>query len=233
MTQRAKDAIASSGHVVGYKRYMGLVEPLLKGKNTISTNMTEEAERCSMAIELASRGEIVSVISSGDAGIYGMAGLLFEIAMKERGLGEKFNIEVIPGVPAFCAAAAMLGAPLMHDFASISLSDLLTPWEKIEKRIKSASESDFVVVLYNPKSSKRKEGLKRAMDIIRGFRAGETPVGIIRNAARGDESRMITTMNDFDGHIEKIDMLTIVVVGNSETFEDSGYMITPRGYRVS
>lgn len=218
--------------MAGYARYMGLIEPLLKGKKTISTGMTEEAKRCSMAIELASRGEIVSVISSGDAGIYGMAGLLFELAAKGRSIGQRFDIEVIPGVPALSAAAAVLGAPLMHDFASISLSDLLTPWDKIEKRIKSASEADFVIVLYNPKSSKRKEGLKRAMDIIRGFRGGLTPVGIVRNATRDNESRVITSIKDFDGHIEGIDMLTIVIVGNSETFEDSGYMITPRGYRV-
>ncbi len=216
--------------IVGYTRYVDLVKPLIDGKEVFTTGMTFEVERCAKALEYARSGKTVAVVCSGDAGIYGMAGLLFQLSMKEA--GTPVFIEVVPGIPAFVSAAAILGAPLMHDFASISLSDLLTGWDVIEKRVKAAAEADFVIALYNPKSSKRVEGLRKALSIISGVRSASTPVGIVRNATREGQSAVISTLGTIEASLDDIDMLTILIVGNSSTFASNGVMITPRGYEV-
>lgn len=212
---------------MGYKRYIGLVAPLLEGKEIFSNGMTEETERCRWAIEAALSGRTIAVVSSGDSGIYGMAGLILELLK-----GRRVEVSVIPGVPAFVAASALLGAPLMHDFASISLSDLLTEWAKIEERVEAAAKADFVIVLYNPKSSKRAEGLKKAIEIIRRHRNDKTPAGFVRNATREGEEAIVTTLGDLGELSHKTDMLSIIIVGNSSTFTDNGKMITPRGYNI-
>ncbi len=192
--------------------------------------MTHEVERCRKAIELARMGSTVSVISSGDAGIYGMAGLIFELALADGIKGLK--IEVIPGLPAFVGAAALLGAPLMHDFASISLSDLLTDWGRIEERIEAASKADFVMIFYNPKSSKRKEGLSKAIEIVRKYRDPKTPVGLVRNAMRDGQEVTVTSLGGVGDYYDGVDMLSIVVIGNSTTYTGEGFIITPRGYNI-
>lgn len=220
----------SSDCVVGYTGYIALVQGLIKGKEVFSTGMTHEMERCKKAIESASSGKRVSLVSSGDSGIYGMAGLALELAAKAEPGGPRFDIEVIPGVPAFVSAAAILGAPLMLDFASISLSDLLTPWENIEKKVEGASLADFVLIFYNPKSSRRTEGIKKAFDIVRRYRAKDTAVGIVRNCAREGQEAVITDLGNVEGHYHMIDMLSIIIVGSSTTKLQLGRMITPRGY---
>ena len=207
--------------------------------------MTQEIGRCQKAIELAMQGKKVAVVSSGDAGIYGMAGLVYELMGSGRwevggrkGKGHiphptsHIPVFIIPGVPAFCAAAGLLGAPLMHDFASISLSDLLTPWEVIKNRIEAAGKGDFVIILYNPKSSKRINQLKDAVEIILKHRDTKTPVGIVKNATRDSETVLITTLVGISNDYDSIDMSTIVIIGNSTTFVSNNRMITPRGYNV-
>ncbi|MBI5902258.1 MAG: precorrin-3B C(17)-methyltransferase [Deltaproteobacteria bacterium] len=230
LTERARRVLGSVECVVGYTRYVELISPLIEGKEVFSTGMTHEVERCRKAIEFAREGKRVAVISSGDSGIYGMAGLILQLAT--GGGGPAFQIEVVPGLPAFVSAASILGAPLMHDFASISLSDLLTEREVIERRVEACAKADFVMVFYNPKSSKRVEGLVRAIDIVRRYRSPDTPAGIVRNATREGEEAFITTLSGIDAHYGSIDMLTIIIIGNSSTFREDGRMITPRGYRV-
>lgn len=190
--------------------------------------MTHEVERCEKAIAMAREGARVAVVSSGDSGIYGMAGLIFELLSGDTGV----EVEVIPGVPAFVAASALLGAPLMHDFASISLSDLLTDWTLIETRLEAAAKADFVIALYNPKSSKRVEGLFKALEVIGRYRKGSTPVGIVRNATREDEEAIVTTLAEAASFAGKIDMLTILIIGNSSTYSSGGRIVTPRGYSL-
>lgn len=228
LTAKAAEALGSSDAVVGYSTYLDLVAPLTEGIETFSTGMTREEERCVKALELAATGRRVAVVSSGDAGIYGMAGLVLQLAIER---GYKVDVGVVPGVPAFVAASSVLGAPLMHDFASVSLSDLLTPWETIEKRVEAAAGADFVIALYNPKSKKRVEGLKRAFEIVSRHRSPETPVGIVRNATREGESAVLTTLAGAPSHFDTVDMLTTVIIGNSSSFASEGVFITPRGYR--
>jgi precorrin-3B C17-methyltransferase len=229
LTGRARDVLSKVDTVVGYTTYLKLLSSLIEGKEVYSTGMTEEVQRCRKVIELAGSGRSVALVSSGDSGIYGMAGLLLEL-VNDRG-GANFHIEVVPGVPAFVSAASVLGAPLVHDFASISLSDLLTPWDKITRRIEGAAKADFVIVFYNPRSSKRTTQLPMAVEIVGRYREGNTPVGIVRNASREGEEVRITTLAGLNKHYESIDMSTIVVVGNSATYVAGGRMITPRGYR--
>ncbi|OGP18672.1 MAG: precorrin-3B C(17)-methyltransferase [Deltaproteobacteria bacterium GWC2_55_46] len=230
LTIRAKEVLQEAECIVGYTRYVDLVRPIIQGKEVFSTGMTHEVERCARAVEVARGGKTVAVVSSGDAGIYGMAGLVFEL-MAASG-SDDVKVEVIPGVPAFVSAASLLGAPLMHDFASISLSDLLTDWPVIQERVEAAAKADFVILLYNPKSSKRVEGLGKALSIIGRYRKGATPVGIVRNASREDEEALITTLDNVPSLADRIDMLTILVIGNSSTFIAMGRMVTPRGYRL-
>ena len=246
ITPYARNAIRKSDVVVGYDTYLTLIKELIKGKKVISTGMTKEIDRCKKAVELALSGKTVSVISGGDPGIYAMAGLVFEIlkdcnalcvmrnALKDKNsspitdYASRIYIEVIPGISALNACAARLGAPLMHDFAVISLSDRLTPWELIEKRLEAASMSDFIIVLYNPKSMGRQEHINKARDIILKFRDPETPVGIVKAAMRDNEKIVITDLKDMLNH--DIDMQTTVIIGNSQTFAWNNWMITPRGY---
>ncbi len=234
ITQKALDALFEAEVIVGYKTYVKLIRGLIKGKEVVSTGMTQEVDRCKAAIELAEKGKKVAIISSGDAGIYGMAGLVYELISCRGGVTPPLltvhDIEVIPGVSALNAAAAILGAPLMHDFAAISLSDLLTPLRLIQKRIEAAAMADFVICLYNPKSSGRTEQIGIARDILLRYRKPETPVGIVRNAMREGQETVITILADMLNH--EIDMLTTVIIGNSQTYVVDGVMITPRGYKI-
>lgn len=227
LTFRAKDVILDSDVIIGYKTYIDLLSNLIKEKEIFSTGMTREVARCQKAIEFAQGGKKVAVISSGDSGIYGMAGLILELLE-----GRKLPVSVIPGVPAFCAAGALLGAPLMNDFAAISLSDILTPWDVIRKRLDAAAQGDFVIILYNPKSKKRVSQLHEAIEIIAKFRKGDTPVGIVKGAARKDEEVRISLLKDAALHYDFIDMTTILIIGNSATYLSDGRMITSRGYPI-
>lgn len=228
MTYHARRAIETSDVIVGYSAYVDLAEPLLFGKVVITGGMGMEVERCEAALREALLGRTVALISSGDAGIYGMAGLVLEIALK-KGIEHPEAIEIVPGVPAFVAAAALVGAPLMNDFASISLSDLMNPWEKIEKRLAAAASGDFVTCLYNPRSTNRVQHIEKAREIFLKHRSPETPVAIIRNAFRDDQSKVITTLDAMLSH--EIDMLSIVIIGCSESMAEGRWMLTTRGYK--
>jgi precorrin-3B C17-methyltransferase len=224
---RAVEVLKGSDCVIGYKTYINLIKELVKGKEVITSGMRAEIERASLAIEKAESGKVVSVISSGDPGVYGMAGLILEVAGNGN---HKIPIEVVPGIPSENAAAALLGAPLMHDHVTISLSDLLTPWDVIEKRIKLAAEGDFVIVLYNPKSSERKWQIEKTVEILLNKKSSDTPVGIVKSAMRDGQSLVITSLGEALEH--PIDMTTILIVGNSTTFVCDNYMVTKRGYKV-
>lgn len=229
MTPRAGEALARAEVVAGYRPYLEQIRELLPGKEIIATGMTGEVERCRKAVQRAGEGARVAVVSSGDPGVYGMAGLVLEILHRE-GLSRRLAVEIIPGVTAVTAAAAALGAPLMHDFAIISLSDRLTPWELIVKRIELAAQADFVLALYNPRSKGRPEHLARAREIVLKYRPGTTPVGVVRNAGRPGEE---IWLSDLDSFIDlSIDMLTTVIIGNSQTRVLDGWMVTPRGYQL-
>ncbi len=227
MTPRAKRAIEHADLIIGYRTYIDLVEPYFPGKQFISSGMREEVDRCRLALKKAQEGNAVAIISSGDSGIYGMAGIMLEIAHQD---GSTVPIEIIPGITAASAAAAVLGAPIMHDFAVISLSDLLTPLELIYQRIECAATGDFVICLYNPKSKSRTEYIERARERILMVRKPDTPVGIVRNAGRENEEYDITTLADMLSC--EINMFTVVIIGNSQTIVEDGRIITPRGYRL-
>ncbi len=226
-TRRAENAITSCSVVVGYQRYLDLIEDLLAGKEIISSGMTKELERCKAALEAARQGKTVALISSGDAGIYGMAGLALELAAINS---MDVPIEIIPGVTSATAGAARLGAPLMLDFAAISLSDLLVPWETIRKRLEAVAAADMVVVLYNPRSRKRKAQLAEAAEILRGQRPGTTPVGVATSVGTEDESIVISDLDHFLD--ADINMRSLVIVGNSSSRIMDGWFVTPRGYKV-
>jgi adenosylcobyric acid synthase len=228
MTFHATEAIERAQVVVGYKTYLGFIEPLLDGKEVVSSGMMKEVDRCREALDAAAAGKTVALVSSGDAGVYGMAGLAMELAATMTAPPE---IVVVPGVSAVQAAASVLGAPLMHDFAVISLSDLLTPWDVIERRLVAAAAADFVVALYNPRSKGRVTQIEEARTILLAARASTTPVGIVRNACREGETRVVTTLAAMLDH--EIDMFSLVIIGNSATFVDrEGRMVTPRGYKA-
>jgi len=210
--------------VVGYRPYLELVSDLLAGKRTVASGMREEVPRARAAIAEARRGARVAVVSTGDAGIYGMAGLVMELLPDACDI----PVEVVPGITAASAAAACLGAPLMNDFAAISLSDLLTPWAVIERRLRAAAAGDFVIALYNPRSGRRHEPLARALAILRAERPPETPVGVVRNALRAEQTVRLTTLGALAE--AEVDMLTTVIVGNSMTAVRGGRMVTARGY---
>lgn len=229
MTAEARYALETAETVVGYHAYLDLVSELIAGKPVVGSGMMQEIERCEAAVNKAVEGGSVAIVSSGDPGIYGMAGLVLELVLKLPE-GKRPEIKIIPGVSAVSAAAAALGAPLMHDFAVISLSDLLTPWELIEKRIRAAAEADFVMAIYNPKSTKRTRQIERVREIVMGQRPGATPVGVVRSATRDDEKIVVTTLDKFTE--EEIDMFTTVIIGNTQTFRQGSFMVTPRGYRL-
>ena len=236
LSPRAKAALDEAQVVAGYRTYIELIDPLLSHQEVVATGMKAEVKRCQAAIDRALAGARVALVSSGDAGIYGMAGLVLEICAARslrvgppEGAGEvDFHLEVIPGIPALAAGAALLGAPLMHDFAAISLSDLLTPWETIVKRLELAAQGDFVIVLYNPKSKKRHWQLGAVRELLLKFKGPETPVGLASRAMRQGQETVITTLKDLLEH--PVDMQTVVIVGNSQTFTYGPYMVTPRGY---
>jgi len=225
MTVRAKKVLDACPVIIGYTVYIDLVRPLFPDKQFLSTPMRKETDRCKMAFEEAEKGCDVAMICSGDSGIYGMAGLIFEIGQKYPNIG----IEIVPGVTAASGGAAVLGAPLMHDFAVISLSDLLTPWELIEKRLRAAAEADFVICLYNPSSRKRADYLEKACEIILRSRAKETVCGLVKNIGREGESYEILSLEKLK--TTQTDMFTTVYIGNSNTKELNGKMVTPRGYK--
>lgn len=227
MSIRAVEVIKNSDCVIGYKTYINLIKDLVEDKEVITSGMRSEIERASLAIEKAEAGKVVSVISSGDPGVFGMAGLVLEVA---KNCKLRIPVEVVPGIPSENAAAALLGAPLMHDHVTISLSDLLTPWEVIEKRVRLAAEGDFVVVLYNPKSSERKWQIEKTIEILLSRKSSDTPVGIVKSAMRKKQNVIITNLGEVLKH--PIDMTTILIVGNSTTFVYDNYMVTKRGYIV-
>jgi precorrin-3B C17-methyltransferase len=234
---RAKQALAEAQVVVGYQTYIDLVRPWLTTQEVVATGMKAEVKRCQLALDRACAGQQVALVSSGDAGIYGMAGLVLsmcaaqglKVGPPEGSGGVDLYLEVIPGIPALAAGAALLGAPLMHDFVVVSLSDLLTPWETIHKRLELAAQGDFVIVLYNPKSKKRDWQLGAVRDLLLRHKDPTTPVGIVSRAAREGQATTVTTLQELLMH--PVDMQTIVIVGNSQTYTYGGYMITPRGYQ--
>ncbi|MGD9113079.1 MAG: precorrin-3B C(17)-methyltransferase, partial [Desulfobacterales bacterium] len=226
LSKRAVDVLSTVEVVVGYSTYVDLIHPLVDGKEIIRTGMTREVERVEAAIEHALDGKLCAIVSSGDPGIYAMAGLVFEtckikdISVASRGSNhatpgdpEALIVEVVPGIPALCAGASLLGAPLSHDFAAISLSDLLTPWELIEQRIEAAARADFVIVLYNPKSKKRTWQLKKAQKILLKYRDKRTPVGIVARAMREQQDVHVVSLENL--HTAVVDMQTTVFIGSS------------------
>lgn len=225
MTLRAVCALEKCDCVAGYGLYLDLIENLIAGKERIESGMTREVLRCTAAVEVAKQGKTVAVVSSGDAGVYGMAGLLLELCEHEPDL----EVEVIPGITAACSGGAVLGSPLTCDFACISLSDLLTPWEKIEQRLRGAAAGDFCIALYNPSSKKRTGHLHRACEILLEIISPETVCGLVRNIGREGESFTLTTLGALLD--TPVDMLTTVFIGNSMTRVMDGRMVTPRGYR--
>ena len=224
MTQRAQQALADCDVIVGYTVYVNLVKEHYAGKTFLTTPMRREMERCNLALARAAEGESVAMICSGDAGVYGMSGLIEELAPNYPGV----TVEIVPGVSAVISGAALLGAPLMHDFAVISLSDLMTPWEKIEKRLLCAAQADFVICLYNPSSVKRKDYLRRACDLVLRYAPPETVCGIARNIGREGESAEVLSLAALRD--TEVDMFSTVFIGNSQTREVNGRMVTPRGY---
>lgn len=226
MAPRARRALENAEVVVGYRTYLDLVRDCLNpASEVLSSAMMQEIDRCRTALEMAEAGRRVALVCGGDPGIYAMAGLVFELA---RATGATAAIEVIPGIAALNACAAVLGAPLMHDFAAISLSDLMTPWPLIERRIAAAAGADFVVVIYNPRSKKRIDQIVRTREIMLTHRSPDTPVGIVSGATREHETVRLTTLaNMLD---EEIGMQTTVIIGNSQTFVWRDKMVTPRGY---
>ncbi len=228
-TPAATRAIADAELIVGYTTYIKLVADLIRGKEIVRTGMTEEIGRARAAVERARAGGKVALISSGDAGVYGMAGLVFQV-LRDMGWkrGDSPELHIIPGVTALSSCAALMGAPLVHDFCAISLSDLLTPWPVIARRIEAAAAADFVIGLYNPASGRRTQQIVEAHSIIAKYRAAATPVALVKSAYRKLQKTVLTDLDHFLDY--EIGMLTTVIVGSSNTFVFEGYMVTPRGY---
>ncbi len=223
MTPRALAALERCDVIIGYKTYIDLIEPLFRGKcELVVSPMRGEVERCEDALRRSREGHTVGLISSGDPGVYGMAGIMLELA------GPDDNVEIVPGVTAACAAAAMLGAPLMHDFVVISLSDLLTPWELIGKRLEAAAMGDFVICLYNPMSRGRPDNLRKACEILLRHKSPGTAAGWVRNAGREGAEASLTTLRELKD--AELDMFCTVIIGNHATKELHGRLVTPRGY---
>lgn len=225
MTVRAEKILEACPVILGYTVYIDLVREQYPEKKFLSTPMKQEVKRCQMAFEEAVKGQDVAMVCSGDAGVYGMAGLIFEIGKEYPSI----QIEVVPGITAASGGAAVLGAPLMHDFAVISLSDLLTPWETIEKRLHAAGMADFVICLYNPSSKKRADYLQKSCDILLQYRDVGNICGYVKNIGREGETYQILSLKELRD--TKVDMFTTVFIGNSRTMELNGRMVTPRGYK--
>lgn len=241
MSLRAHDVFKQVDTVAGYTTYLDLIRPLVAGKEIISTTMKKEVDRVEAAIAAALSGKACAIVSSGDAGVYAMAGLVFEMCkiknisiaapdapQPSESTDSVLRVEVVPGIPALCSGAALLGAPLTHDFAAVSLSDLLTPWELIEKRIAAVARADFVIVLYNPKSKKRHWQLEKAQNIVLNYRDPRTPVGIVTSAMRKEQVVRIVPLEEL--HEAPVNMQTTVFIGNSTSSVYLDYMVTPRGY---
>ena len=226
MTFEARKALEQSDVIVGYTVYVDLLREHFPEKQFLTTPMRQEVERCRMAFEEAKKGQTVAMVCSGDAGVYGMSGLILELQQDYL----ECEVEVISGVTAALAGGAVLGAPLMHDFAVISLSDLLTPWETIEKRLRAAAMGDLCVCIYNPSSKKRAGYLRRACEILMEEKSPDTVCGAVKNIGREGEESQVMTLGELSGY--EADMFTTVFVGNSQTMELSGAMVTPRGYRL-
>lgn len=225
MTGKAVQALKDSDVIIGYTVYVDLVEEYFPEKEFMTTPMKKEVDRCIMAFKEAEKGKTVSMICSGDAGVYGMAGLMYEVGVNYP----QVELEIISGVTAATGGAAVLGAPLIHDFCLISLSDLLTPWEKIEKRLLCAAEADFVICLYNPSSKKRHDYLQKACDLMMEYKSPETVCGTVTKIAREGEEARVTTLGELRN--TDVDMFTTVFIGNSQTKNINGKMVTPRGYK--
>jgi len=231
MTPRSLRALAESEYVIGNALYLDLVEPLLAGKEVIRSSMGREVERAQLALELA-RGHVVSIVSGGDAGVYGMASIVLEVLERS---GEEIAVEVLPGITAAISAASRLGSPLSGDFVVVSLSDLLTPWEEIERRLDLAFRMGVPVAIYNPRSRGRPHNLAKAVGIARRHARPETPVGVVRAVYREGEETLVTTLGEFCDHVESVDMHSVVIIGGEEsriwrTGEHVRGIITPRGY---
>jgi len=225
MTENARQALHASDVIIGYKNYVALVRPHFMDKEYIDSAMLQEVERCKNALSLAKLGKTVSLICSGDAGVYGMAGLVYELSKDYPDV----EILVVPGVTAALSGGALLGAPLGHDFAVISLSDLLTPWETIEKRLICAAEADFCICLYNPASYKRKDHIKKACSILLQTLKKDTVCAVARNVGRSAETYCLVSLAELQN--VEVDMFSTVFIGNSNTRNIGGKMVTPRGYR--
>ncbi|MCQ2501936.1 MAG: precorrin-3B C(17)-methyltransferase [Lachnospiraceae bacterium] len=225
MTIEAAEALRSCDCIVGYTVYIDLVKDHFPGKEFLTTPMRKEVDRCVMAFEEAKKGKTVAMICSGDAGVYGMSGLMYEVGVNYP----EVELKILPGVTAALGGGAVLGAPLIHDFCLISLSDLLTPWEKIEKRLLLASEADLSIVLYNPSSLKRHDYLQKACDLMMQHKSPDTVCGLVENIGRDGEAYKVMTLKKLRD--TEVDMFTTVFIGNSQTKELSGKMVTPRGYK--
>ena len=232
MSPQAVEAIRQSDTVVGFRGYIEQAGSLLDGKEIISMELGQELERAVRAVELSEAGHSVAVVSSGDPGVYGMSGPVFQVLTDRNWDGQAPRVESVPGISAMQAAASLLGSPLMQDFCAISLSDLMTPWQTIRLRLESAASGDFVVALYNPRSRRRQWQLLEARSILMEHRPGSTPVGIVKDAYRTSQQVTITDLARLQDHYPEIDMVTTVVVGNSTSYVHSGSMITPRGYEA-
>ena len=225
MTMRAANALSSCDTIVGYTVYVDLVKAHFADKEFLTTPMRKEVDRCVLAFEEAKKGKTVAMICSGDAGVYGMAGLMYEVGVNYP----EVELEIVPGVTAALGGAAVLGAPLIHDFCLISLSDLLTPWEKIKARLLGASQADFVICLYNPSSKKRHDYLQKACDLMMKYKSPDTVCGTVAQIAREGETAQVMTLRELRD--TEVDMFTTVFVGNSQTKNIDGKMVTPRGYK--
>lgn len=232
MTFRAKEVIQESQIIVGYDTYVTLVEDLIEGKEVFRYPMTQEVDRANQAIQFAENGKIVSLVSSGDPGIYGMVGLIYEI-LAEKGWTKNRGIEVecVPGVSSLNSCSALIGSPLMTDFAVVSMSDLLVPWEIIVKRVEAAAVGDFVTVVYNPSSKKRIHQLQDARDIFLKHRSPNTPVAIVKGAFRESQSIVMTDLERMLDYPDLMGMITTIIIGNSSSYNYNDLMINPRGYR--
>jgi precorrin-3B C17-methyltransferase len=232
LTPAALAAIENSDELVGYGFYIDQVSALASGKVKHSMELGQELERAGLAVDIAYSGRTVAVVSSGDAGIYGMAGPVYRVLTDRGWDGVSPAVESVPGVSALQSAAALLGSPLMQDFCAISLSNLLTPWEQIVRRLEAAAAGDFVAVLYNPRSRRRTSQLAEARNIFLQHRSGATPVGIVRHAYRPEQAVALADLDRLDGAELGVDMFTTVVIGNSNTYVHQGRMVTPRGYEA-
>ena len=232
MTFRAKEVISESDTIVGYETYVNLVSDLIEGKEVHRYAMTQEVERAHQCIDLAKSGKVVSLVSSGDPGIYGMAGLIYE-TLAETGWNRNndLQVEIVPGVSALNSCASIVGSPLMTDFAVVSMSDLLVPWGVIQNRVEAAAKGDFVIVIYNPASKKRIHQLQDARKVLLKYRKPSTPVAIIKGAYRDSQSVILTNLEDLPNFSEELGMTSTVIVGNSSTYTYQDLMINPRGYK--